>query len=422
MANAPRVDFAALAKGKTLASMGGLKSAPAPRPQLVDGIFPCAPMVWIGPGGVAKTTSALLIGVHVILGRPVAGKDVLDPGPVLFITREDDSATVHHRVAKLCEHLNLTPAEQAKVEQNLHVVDLVRAGPDARFVEMRPGRGGVQQTPLAEAIIKEYAPIRPRLVLIDPQNQFGAGEQAVNDSEAALMAVGWQLSDGLGGACVCYIHHTGKAQARDRVWDAYAGRGGSAGADNARGVIVMHPVRKGDSDFALPPNVSPHEVDAGRVAAITVEKNSYAAKHEGAIFVRRQAPPHGFMIDLIPEPLGAAGAAIKAQRASQQARDAERAVLSYVRHRVAAGEYMGKTELRDRFAEGAKSAGLNISREKWKQTIEALIARGALVEDDLPDHLRAGRRQKYLKPASPDATDGDTHTETNDENGLSSAH
>jgi RecA-family ATPase len=92
-----------------------------------------------------------------------------------------------------------------------------------------------------DALITGLVNVKPVLVVIDPAVSFGVGEARVNDAEQGLIEAARRIRNALGCA-VEYVHHSGKANARDRATDQYSGRGGSALADGARMVSVLAPV------------------------------------------------------------------------------------------------------------------------------------------------------------------------------------
>src|SRR5206468_5838994 len=70
---------------------------------------------------------------------------------------------------------------------------------------------------------------------------FGVGEARVNDAEQGLIEVARRIRREL-GCCVRYVHHSGKANAHEKMLDQYAGRGGSTMADGACMVAVLQPL------------------------------------------------------------------------------------------------------------------------------------------------------------------------------------
>ena len=78
-------------------------------------------------------------------------------------------------------------------------------------------------------------------MVIDPAISFGIGEARVNDAEQGPIDAARRIRNAL-NCCVRYVHHSGKANAREKAADQYAGRGGSAMADGARMVAVLQPL------------------------------------------------------------------------------------------------------------------------------------------------------------------------------------
>ena len=69
--------------------------------QLVYADVACNP----GPGGTGKTTLALYEAVHIVLGRRLYGLEVLNPGPVPFITAEDRREILVARLDRIIESM-----------------------------------------------------------------------------------------------------------------------------------------------------------------------------------------------------------------------------------------------------------------------------------------------------------------------------
>lgn len=76
---------------------------------------------------------------------------------------------------------------------------------------------------------------------MDPMVSFGVGEQRVNDAEQGLIEA-MRILKAEFDCCVEGIHHSGKANAREKTLDQYSGRGGSALSDGSRMVCVMQPL------------------------------------------------------------------------------------------------------------------------------------------------------------------------------------
>lgn len=96
----------------------------------------------------------------------------------------------------------------------------------------------VAPSKLLDRFIVTASELHPSLIIIDPMVSFGVGESRINDSEQGLIDAARRIKNEL--RCgVLYVHHTGKANAREASLDQYSGRGGSALADGARMVHVL---------------------------------------------------------------------------------------------------------------------------------------------------------------------------------------
>ena len=98
--------------------------------------------------------------------------------------------------------------------------------------------GNLEITPWVDGLVRKYHEQGIRLATFDPAVFFRAGERFINDGEASLMQAARRISVGLGDAATGFIHHVSKVVAREGLVDQHAGRGGSAFADNSRGLLV----------------------------------------------------------------------------------------------------------------------------------------------------------------------------------------
>jgi hypothetical protein len=98
------------------------------------------------------------------------------------------------------------------------------------------------------------------------------------------------------GAAVSLVSHTGKANARENVFDAYAARGGSALVDNARGTIVFG---------RMPTDAKLQRLIIGR-PAFPSERDCFILKLTRATHSPPQEPiilrPHSVLNQLVLEP------------------------------------------------------------------------------------------------------------------------
>jgi hypothetical protein len=234
-------------------------SAPEPPRYIVDGLLPIAVGGLVGTGGSKKSTFALWLGLHITAGLPVFGRLVDRPGPVLFITAEDERSIIEYRVwhmrrallSRLDDHESVRT--QAAWDSGFHVEDLC-GEVNTRLVYA--SRDGMAEARDVAEIIEAYRQCELSAVFVDPAIYFGPGEQFVNDGMAALMAVGKKLSRELDCA-VCFIHHVSQSVARGDIIDAHSGRGGTAFGDNARFMftVVNHKPEK-SSQYPVPASMS----------------------------------------------------------------------------------------------------------------------------------------------------------------------
>lgn len=201
---------------------------------LVDSLFYADVALLVAAGGIGKTTLILYKGIHIVLGRALFGLRIHKPGTVLVITAEDSREMLVARLRAIASAMSLTEAEKKVVMENFRISDL--SGNGFRLTEVE--HDVVKPSSGCDLIIEVCQTLRPVLIVIDPAVSFGVGESRVNDAEQGLIEAARRLRRAL-NCCVLYIHHSGKANGREKTVDQYSGRGGSAFADGARMVHVL---------------------------------------------------------------------------------------------------------------------------------------------------------------------------------------
>jgi hypothetical protein len=366
---------------------------PLPEPEfIVPGYLPFGTVGGLpAEGGAGKTTFTLWEAAHIALGgRRLFGAEVSKPGAVLFITAEDDRPILTFRLQAVAAALRLTDADRAKLAENIFIEDL--SGRMVRLVHADE-RGNLAVTEVGDRLIEAYQDRGVVLVNIDPTNLFGPGERYVNDAEAALMVEGLRIAREL-KCTVRFVHHIGKANARDGVVDQYASRGGSAFADNSRfqHLLVRHDLEAA-SKYPLPPLGSTADTEEakraaedGRLLRLHVTKLSWAARPMEPKWLMREGLG-GFKVLHVPE-------MSRAERREMRDNETERRVVEYVRVCVAGGQRLSPHQLAD-----VHYSAMGLKRPEARRVVEKLLASRVLELKDLPAEERRGQRRAYIDVA-----------------------
>lgn len=215
---------------------------------------------FIAPGGTGKTTLLLFQAIHIALGLDLFGYEVRNAGPVVIITAEDSRETLVARLRYMCHQLGLTEEQVQEVRESVIITDVSGKGIKLTTVE----KDVVMPSKQLDRLIVEVGVLCPSLVMIDPMVSFGVGESRVNDAEQAMIDAARRIVNVVECA-VLYVHHTGKANARDKTTDQYSGRGGSALADGSRMVHVLQRLNPAEWTSATGDTLGPN--DGGFVLA-----------------------------------------------------------------------------------------------------------------------------------------------------------
>jgi hypothetical protein len=327
----------------------------------------------VAPGGTGKTTLILYEMIHIILGLPLYGLEVESPGPCMLITAEDSRETAIARTREIMEALELTPDKKRQVARDLLIWDVT--GESARLAETNE-KGNVVLTPLVDQIaaapIKELA-----MITFDPAINFGVGERFVNDNEHSLILAAKHIVRRT-GACVRYVHHTGKDAARNQVMDQYAARGGSALSDGARMVAVLQPVKDGNEKLTPPANLT---VDFATDSALTLTraKLSYS-RPQPMIWIKRT----GFKYE-------------SAREQPHPTREQVRAACADQVYQFLVSQ-LGINPPRYHTRHTLEGEGL-MSRAEMRRAITDLFHERRIVESSLPNDQQQGGRKTYLNPS-----------------------
>jgi AAA domain len=339
-----------------------------------------------GPGGWGKTTLLIYEAVHVITGRPLYGRQILQTGGVVMITKEDSREITFGRLNEICRALKLTKKEQQKVLANFYVEDVSE---NARAKIVEADRYGARPTGFVEEIIETYKGLNIAMVLLDPTSLLGPGETSGNDGMAELNSTGRKISRAL-GAAVRLVHHVSQAVYRGGIVDQYAARGGTAFTDNSRGsqqfmIITNRKIDYEDNTYEVPATVDQGDLDDGNVIAIFVHKMSYEKRDKTPILLVRG----GFEYRYVPIERVDQSPMAKAQKLEEN----RNKLQDFVTAQFRAGTKHTKSALDDHLET------IGLSRKELRIALTSLMDIKLLTEEKLPANERRTSRSKYLHPA-----------------------
>jgi len=322
------------------------------------------------PGGTGKTTETLYEAVHIVLGRDLWGLRIWKPGPVLYLTAEDRREFLVARLREICDAMQLSPADLAKVRRMVRIDDCTR---HPRRLTAVVG-DMVMASEFGSDVVAacKFSGFQPVLVQFDPMVSFGVGESRVNDSEQGLIEAARVISGGL-NACVRYVHHTGKGNARDKLTDQYAGRNGSALPDGSRMVNVMQPMDAGEWK-----KVTGDDLEEGDNAFVLARPKLSYAPPQPNLYIHRR----GYSFTSV-EPLVA--------RSPDDERDG---IANQVWLLLKSEFDQGRLHSRNSIIDMKPKP---LSRDQMRAALSFLESSGRLVESKRPESVSHGARS-YLHP------------------------
>lgn len=246
----------------------------------------------ISAGGMGKTTLALFEAITLALQHDLWGRTPEAPVKTVLITHEDDREILVARMRDIMNANFLGSEEVAQVLTNIRILDVSGTSFRLSCIESDVVAPDADNIYAMMPSLKAFA---PDWIIFDPLVSFGVGESRVNDAEQGLINAFRIFRKEL-DCCVQGIHHTGKANAREKTLDQYSGRGGSALPDGSRMVTVIHSL---DHSEWLKQTSSPlKEGESGLVMHLA--KLSYCPpqapiyiRRNGYLFTQENVTPRG---------------------------------------------------------------------------------------------------------------------------------
>lgn len=360
---------------------------------IIDTIMPAAVMGITGAGGSNKSTMVLWTMLHICTGRPVFDLEVLRTGCCVFITAEDEREMVVHRVQRMCEALEMTEEEMEMVGNRLFIEDV--SGVVCRLVESKRD-GNLDFSATVDEIITTYTGKGVVFLAFDPATYFGAGERFVNDGDSLLMKAGRRVSSKLGCA-VAFVHHVGKQQGREKQLDQYAGRGGSAFADNSRAMWTMAPYDVGDKKVgAIPEDIQEMIADGCQVSRLVVPKMSYGQKPNETLWIGREKNNPWMFHTLWSSVEDKARTNKETKESAEDTTTRQIAlIIKELIKQLGQGTFPSKRALRGSTIMDDET---KLSAARISTLVDVAESRNLIYQEDLPEHLIRGARKTYLAP------------------------
>lgn len=363
-------------------------------PDVVEGLYPVDAGTLNGPGEQGKTTLALYEGAHIVLARTLYGHAIARPGPFLIVSAEDNRATIEGRLGAICREAGFSDREMQTIADNFHIEDL--SDNPVRLIDNV--YGAPVRTGLADTLIEKYRDAGLSFLHFDPLSLIGAPEALANDGAAETLRTMRYISREL-KCCVRGAHHVSKEVSRNATIDQYAGRGGSALADNGRfnmQLVRLHE-RKftvGKVAYRVPAVVTDADIEDERALLLAVHKHSYRKKRPAPVVLLRD----GFRFEWFDaERADARGLAEEARKRQETVCEV---IVGFVKEegaRVPPVRHTGRSleDARQRIAETP-------GRNEIRDAVRTLLSTGRLFEVDRPKEEVKGAGKTYLSLTRPD--------------------
>jgi hypothetical protein len=195
-----------------------------------DGYLPHGEVSLFGAhGGTGKSTVALMLCVAVATGRPLFGVPTV-PAPAIFVSLEDGTGVVRHRLSGICRAWGVDPRTLA----NLHVVD----GTENPELFTADTRGAGEVTAAYTELLKLAQTALPGLVVIDNASDAFGGDEINRHQVRGFMRALGQVARG-NDCSVVLLAHVDKGTSRGEARNTEGYSGSTAWHNSARSRLFM---------------------------------------------------------------------------------------------------------------------------------------------------------------------------------------
>lgn len=268
----------------------GAENAPDELPHIVGQLVPVDEVTLFGGhGGGGKSYIALIIAVHVALGRSIGGFPVKQSN-VIFFSAEDGAQVLQHRLRKICAAYSIGPAN---LEGKLHLIDAAEIDPTL----YQDGRAGASPTPLLDKLVEIVETLDAGLIVVDNASDVFAGDEIKRTQVRGFIRT-LRSRIARPGRAVLLLTHINKASAS----------GAAAGREDYSGSTAWHnSVRS-------------------RLSLLPAGQDSVTVEHQKANLGRKAAPLRFDWIDGLPIVRGCIPSP-EAAAAENQRREADKAAI-----------------------------------------------------------------------------------------------
>jgi RecA-family ATPase len=153
-----------------------------------------------GEGSIGKSLLLMQLSGAVVLGKDWIGT-LPEPGPVLYLSCEEDDQEVRRRMEDVARHLDST--RQELIDRGLKVLSF--AGKDAILGQFDRA-GIIRPTPLFERIRQAAVTLHPKLIVLDPIADVFAGKEIERSHTRQFITMLRGLAIETGSAVVMAAH------------------------------------------------------------------------------------------------------------------------------------------------------------------------------------------------------------------------